>query len=37
MEWYWWVIIVAAVVMGGYIKIKVLKGMFSKKNVREEE
>jgi hypothetical protein len=24
MEWYWWVLIVAVVVVGGYVKLKVL-------------
>jgi hypothetical protein len=24
MEWYWWVLIAAAVVAGGYVKLKLL-------------
>lgn len=33
MEWYWWVLIAAVVVVGGYIKLKVLgKWMEKRKN-----
>ncbi len=38
MEWYWWVLIVVAVVVGGYFKLKIFKAMTGKKkSVVEEE
>jgi hypothetical protein len=42
MEWYWWVLLAAVVVIGGYVKLKVLsKWMESRKrkeaSIPEEE
>lgn len=30
MEWYWWVLIAAVVVVGGYFKLKIFKKLMSK-------
>lgn len=37
MEWYWWVLIVIAVLIIGYIKLKVWKMISTKKNEAEPE
>ncbi len=37
MEWYWWVLIVIAVMVIGYFKLKIFKSMTRKKDVSEEE
>ena len=31
LEWYWWVLIVIAVIVGGYFKLKIAKQIFGKK------
>lgn len=36
MEWYWWVLIAAVVIVGGYVKLKVLGKILEKrKNAAE--
>lgn len=35
MEWYWWVLIVAVIVVGGYIKLKVLSKWMENRKQRE--
>ncbi len=37
MEWYWWVLIAVAVVVGGYFKLKIFKKIMGKKDVPQEE
>lgn len=37
LEWYWWVLIVAVVVVGGYAKLKLLNKIMSKKETPIEE
>jgi hypothetical protein len=42
MEWYWWVALGAAVLVGGYVKLKVLGKWMEKRknaelNIPEEE
>ncbi len=36
MEWYWWVLIAAVVVVGGYIKLKVLSKWMEKRKLDEQ-
>lgn len=36
MAWYWWVLIAAVVIVGGYIKVKVFTKMMSSKKERDE-
>ncbi len=37
MAWYWWVLIVIAVVVIGYIKLKVFKMILAKRDKPEPE
>ena len=41
MEWYWWVLIAAVVIVGGYIKLKVLNAWMAsqaaKRKAEEEQ
>jgi hypothetical protein len=42
MEWYWWVLLVAVIIVGGYIKLKVLGKWMDKRkkdaeNIPEDE
>ncbi len=32
LDWYWWVLIGAVVLVGGYAKLKLLKKLMQKKN-----
>jgi len=37
LAWYWWALIGVGVVAGGYVKLKLLKKMMSKKDVELDE
>jgi lipoprotein signal peptidase len=37
MEWYWWILIVAGVILIGWLKLKVFKKMTAKKQKKNEE
>lgn len=38
LAWYWWVLIAAVVVVGGYFKLKIFKNLMSKdKNQNNED
>lgn len=42
MEWYWWVLLVAVIIVGGYIKLKFLGKWMDKRkqdadNIPEDE
>ena len=32
LDWYWWVLIGAVVIVGGYVKLKIFKKLMEKKN-----
>jgi len=37
LAWYWWILIAAVVVVGGYVKLKLLNKIMSKKQTPIEE
>jgi len=37
LQWYWWVLIAAVLVVGGYLKLKLFKKMMAKKEEPMEE
>lgn len=37
LAWYWWVLIAAVVVVGGYVKLKIFKKMIAPKSAPIED
>jgi uncharacterized membrane protein YhaH (DUF805 family) len=37
MEWYWWVLIAVAVVVVGYLKLKIFNSIMAKRKKAEQE
>ena len=37
MEWYWWVLIGAVVIVGGYVKLRIFKNLMQKRNDKNDD